>query len=861
MENETIKLDDIPSIFHPDEEEWEEISSWTTSIHDEGKCEEAIEILTDTEGGNYRATAHHLLAHMIEEHNFTLEDIAPVLESYHYYHTDQQRLADVYANESNRLANELKQELGDLPKSPGIKRCLQLLIFYGLNESKLRELWSYTWEEGRYKNRKDVAELLFRQAAFKEDFFDLIEDVLEDKFDWLAEENLEYLLQAFLFSETLSGIREKYLEKLISEKEAEAAKIIVRNTGHKEISVPQTKKIYKLLEEKGEKFASKAMALWLRNNFEEALPHLCELINRKHLNASFSHELQQAVKSTNPPQVFEKLAENVASTDENLPDFLASSHCRLLKYDEDVILSWLEDNWDRPELQKYSAGICVETLSEPGLNEIKREFMEIAEKIFDKFGSRRREDVYEENKLKGRKDDKGQRQKALSLVQEIKEASYDLDVDSFLETIKKYPSTFEAFGGKSLEDFVNRRDMIPCYAWVYEMDIQNRKSEFEKLLAEYEDTDESSPLGLHLELKRIAEAEEFRKIWEKRFDILLDSKNAIEERRVREDYTYWTELRFWAQLEPHFDVTVEPEKIPGLEDKKPDFLLNSPEGNLILEVTSLQKSPKELEERVKTSLGLRPQKGLKDKWKKQFKKCDEDPGLPIVIGIEVKSESQLMMDLPNSLYGPLSIRMTTDKLKGAIEEGTTRDLDRAFFGRDNIECISAVVGICPEIIPKEDLNGELFRPFYRPHNKINWRLWVKLRDALFGSDKEHLIERMMKIPTITTEEAESLVEHGIDDPGYLASKRVTFPGGLQIPHERFEDLQGWAENLVRYQSSNHVSILNSVNKEVVEKLADEEIRTVEDVIEAEQKPDNIEEKTWEELRKEACELLSCINTA
>ena len=118
-------------------------------------------------------------------------------------------------------------------------------------------------------------------------------------------------------------------------------------------------------------------------------------------------------------------------------------------------------------------------------------------------------------------------------------------------------------------------------------------------------------------------------------------------------------MRLLAQLVGSFEVQYEPVGVPGMGSRRPEFVLKSPDGDLILEVATISSKPDDLREAAKMSTGGTAKKTLQSKLRKQFNGCKGEFKLPIVIAVQTKWDSD-KFDFLNSLYGPLGVSYSMD---------------------------------------------------------------------------------------------------------------------------------------------------------------------------------------------------------
>jgi len=189
-----------------------------------------------------------------------------------------------------------------------------------------------------------------------------------------------------------------------------------------------------------------------------------------------------------------------------------------------------------------------------------------------------------------------------------------------------------------------------------------------------------------------------------------------------------------------------------------------------------------------------------------------------------------------------------------VEEGATRNIQKAFFNQSDVSCVSAVMRVEPADSETESLAGAMYRPIQHPSHPLNRRLWIRLRDAVFGPCPRTLVEQMAVIPGISVDEAEVLVKHGVDDISFFAAGIIDFPDDLPMAKARFELLRNQAERLALISRTGQIAYLNSAKGVNLSPLYDEGIYTVNQLLERSPKPQGVTEEVWTLLKEEAVRL-------
>ena len=202
----------------------------------------------------------------------------------------------------------------------------------------------------------------------------------------------------------------------------------------------------------------------------------------------------------------------------------------------------------------------------------------------------------------------------------------------------------------------------------------------------------------------------------------------------------------------------------------------------------------------------------------------------------------------------MSVTQWTKEHGQLVEEGATRNIERAFFNQSDVSCISAVMRIEPDDSETGFLAGAMYRPIRDPIHPLNRKLWLRLRDAVFGPCPRTLVEQMAVIPGISVDEAELLVKHGVDDISFFAAGMIDFPDDLPMAKARFEQLRNQAERLALISRTGRIEYLNSAKGVDLTPLYDEGVYTVNQLLERNQKPQGVTEVDWASLKEEAVRL-------
>jgi len=557
------------------------------------------------------------------------------------------------------------------------------------------------------------------------------------------------------------------------------------------------------------------------------------------------------VEQSDQRDLFRAMAEDAVKRDNEWHHALAQVHQGLITRSEHV-LEWLNETVENHQASRYNASLVSAYLSETRKKvtpEQSKKFIRFAHLLHEKYGSQTEKKALMASKITDPKLKNYEELVAIALARDVIFPSRIIDGTKTLRTIKQLSFTYEALGGEQLDKAIGKGEFFP-YAVFYEI---NAKDEINKLEAQLK----SGEIDLDDFKWKVGfpqRALKFTTTWEDRFAKI--SKAGIKpSRNLRTDENVWTEIRILTQLVDHFDVVYEPINLLGMGTSRPDFFLKSTDGDLILEVATISEKPDDVREAVTTSLGGDVKKTLQNKWRNQFNECQGDVTVPIVITVQTRWSDLGVIDFLNSLYGPVSMNMRLNTKSGeVVEEGTGRNIEQAFFSQPDVKCISAVGRIDPNETYPDYLVGELYRPIEAPNYPLSTKLWVRLRDALFGPMPKNLVDRISKIPGISLGEAETLVKCGVDDISFFGSGLIAFPENLPLGKKRFEELQALAGRLIQIYRTERIDLLSSAQGVDLSPLYNQKIYTINQLLRCEQKPDGISEEVWRALRDEAMRL-------
>jgi hypothetical protein len=692
--------------------------------------------------------ADRLMAHCIQAHGAGFQLLAHYCQLLSRYSMDE-RLTKTLTRHQKRLAEGLIRDFDQLGSHSGTPKALFVLSKVW-NEKTFKALWDAAfgnpilWQAGK------TAGELFRAAAFSRLYYpralSLAESSLADCFRLFPED----LVHALVHYDHLGERALRLLDRLLTAHPVEASKLIVLQSQGPDpdlILVPQVTRIL-LDDAPNDPLTENAVGLCIDAEIDLVLSTIVRWINADNkFPGSF---LEMKMREGKSQRVFEALAVDAIAREAHLQASLSERHQKIMR-SPDVLSEWISKNLDRPEARRYSAGLVVASLSDyRELNEEQtNRLVELAQELHSRYGHRNSEEIRIEAKIP--KDHRDfEILLAIGTAKDVRKPDPPwIDREALIGRYRQYPHTYEALGGANQLDKAIRTGRFPPFHQWYLWDGETFAT--------------------------------FRQRWEERFEkIDKAGVKGLGTKPLRENPDIWPEIRLLAQLVGSFNAEYEPKGIQGMKHKKPEYLLKSPDGDLILEVASIGVKADDLLETAKVTIGGLAKKTLLNKWRDKFNKCAAEFALPIVIAVQARHFIDAVFDLPNSLYGPL-------------QTSGRRNHKRGFFYIEGVRCISGILGVEADYASIESSSddrcpAQFFRPPHIPTHPLHGRLWVRLRDALFGPMPQTFISEMSRIPGITSGEAEDLVMNGVDCLWAFAQGLFPYNPELKMSPQRFEVL-------------------------------------------------------------------------
>ncbi len=833
----------------------EAVDQWIETIHPDD-CERAAEAIFPS-GFRYMTTATRLAAHFIVAHDGGIRLLTSLHPSSLHYKPEKTGLDRAVLTEQNRLTDELverAEELEGTSRGPIVAG----LVLNNIDQEHFYRVWSSFWEGDLAEKAPRIAGRVLRAASYAEERTHLVSDLLERSLDDVFRLTPDELVFSLLYFKELGSIRDWVIEALLARHRANAAQVILGISQHAPHIPPSVPEATRLLnqEDPDNRLVAVGVALCLEIEPDYAIPMIVQWANHGVSSHAYNDFLVYKAQASDQKVLFDALASDALGQPEYRHPYLASSHHHLIS-DVGMVVEWLEANVANEGASRYSGALISEYLSTPprGAPPDSLEPMKtLAHELYDRYGEGTEKAVLQENNLTDSKLPAYDELVAIALAKEVAEPSVKPDGEVVLRNIKGHPYTYESLGGSDLDKMVTR-GALPWCADLYRRDLSHERAKDEEKLG-------SGKIAAEVFKMRdaIRQGQEItRQRWEERFRNI--NKRGVEftprqSQRLREDPYSWPEVRVLERLLPSFEVTIEPKDLPGLEGKRPEFLLSCEDGELILEVTTIGRKPEDVREGVKTSSGGQAKKKLQNKWREQFGECKGGIKTPVVIAVQPQWAHDLEFDLLNSLYGPQTFSYVLHKpSQQVVEEGTGRDVDKAFFEEDGVDCISAVAGISPEDRSNGPLKGELFRPLKSPRNPISPRMWVRLRTALYGPRPPELVSRISRIPEVTENDAKALVDYGVDDHSFFAAGLIPYPEGIPIGRERYQKLIENAAHLQTLVNRGRISDLRTAVGVDLSPLHEKGMFLLKQLLDSDEPPESFAMEIWKAMREEASRML------
>ncbi len=837
------------SFLRTDPDTLKRIESWIASIHPV-RC---VELLAPLLRGETRfwTTSLKLAAHCLSTHGQGLEFLVDVCAAIDVYQEAETGLADAIRGAGGRLGPQLEASLRQMDVRKGGAEAAWLVARF-VEDDQLVHLWEVVWQPGVAESVPRIASYVVRAAALKETRSYLIVHASPDQLERIFGVVGDELVRALVYSDSLAGVREAVLDRLVEKFGVRASRSIIGVASYApsppRAVVRATHQLMATSPDDALMANGVGLCLALDPDFAHAV--VLEWINGQGRYPSHSGLLEHLIKESDQKVFFEELANDVGARPAHSHPLIAARHARLLSVG--AATGWLENNIERPETARYSSALVAAYLS-AGAGATSREILQAllkhAETLHAKFGKSAKETVLRKAAITDPKLDNYDTLVAVALAENVANPPSSLDPAIALDIVRWYPFTFQALGGPSLEKAVADAEDLPCLA-LYADDLVHLSKDDARLLCE----GKLDPEVYEWRQNLWAGTETARQRWEQRFRTIHQAGIRLQEhksRELRQDPYAWHEIRILARLTPFFDIDPEPTGLAGMGNKRPDFLLRCPDGNVILEVATVGAKPTDVLEGVKVSSGGVSKKTLLNKWREQFGECKTDLRMPLVILLHTEWTHDIDFDVANSLYGPQQVRILLDSSRGYVyHEAPARDEEKGFFRMAGVDCVSAVAGVSGEETQSGRLRGELFRPVQGPRYPISRKLWARLRTALFGPRPSELVERMGSIPTMTAPEAQLLVDAGVDDPGFFALGDMPWDADIPVLQERYNQLLQEARRYASILQSGDISFLKAAKGVDLGPLHRKGIHFVRQLL-TEECPSGFDRRLWDELAEEA----------
>lgn len=310
------------------------------------------------------------------------------------------------------------------------------------------------------------------------------------------------------------------------------------------------------------------------------------------------------------------------------------------------------------------------------------------------------------------------------------------------------------------------------------------------------------------------------------------------------------EFNIFLKLLDKFDIEVEPPIIALPRKKLEAKLTNKKSGDsTYLEIFMLDESID-----VKYSSGgfyfIKPKLkySLKTKFEKQFGEGKKDLSLPLIVIADYRTKIDFHSYL-DSLYGKAYFAGRVDPIKGFIEEGIKRE-DDGFFEISNTDVISAIA-----VVHKNEFGGfEHYEGAIHSHPSpkypLNPKIWVDIRDALYGDNARKSILSLHTIDGVDENIADLLYSSGIDSIYHLTLVDLSYYLIDGIPSEKLKEFQDEAKRMLNARRVDSIKCLKDINPDIISILEEKGIRKITQ-LRASDKPAEVQDSDWKSLIDEA----------
>lgn len=516
---------------------------------------------------------------------------------------------------------------------------------------------------------------------------------------------------------------------------------------------------------------------------------------------------------------------------------------------------WKDDDKKEPVVLSLIAKI-LSNLLDNDPDGISNDAIALAKEFTEKKGF----DYETETKGIKYEDDKDKEEivKALRIINQIIYPPSTIDTDVLDEVLSNYPYVSKTFNTKWLiRSGKSRKPHLLSYIYSKKPDIEKMKQLLDQFNSE-ENVNKKIAIGLlynsHLHLKLSQD------YWEKVFETLDKGKIKIPSGKLKDvenASSILAEAEVIARLVPYFKIELEPD-IEELRPKRLDALIDYNGEKALIEVASVSQKLEHQEAGTHKVISGMPGDKIKnvllDKYQKQLKKGVNNPGLPIIIILDVGAFAGHVMDTENAIYGQFqfSYRMNTET-NIVVEEGATRAFENSFYKFDeNTNIVTSIGSYSRDYTKPDPLIGRLYPPLASiiPKNPMSRKFRIILRNALFGDSETSNWKSMMKVEDIDETLARKFYNNGIEDLGELASttdEELIIDG---VDLERMKIYQKEAKRIAAALHFGSIKYLRGIDQPTYDILTSKGIHLTENLLKI-QKPTEIAQQIWDTMIQDA----------
>ena len=500
--------------------------------------------------------------------------------------------------------------------------------------------------------------------------------------------------------------------------------------------------------------------------------------------------------------------------------------------DSDQWLQWCE-KWRGDEKKKSVVYQSLRDILSDQLekkdNNLKRRAVDLVKDIAQKEGLNY-ENATKSISMSNKPSDYVEAMRALSIMKIIQERGHrlDINIEQLKENLVLAPNIREAYGEKFL--------------------LKDAKSDDTHYITRIF----SQGSGMKGQLT------DCQKYYENVFTVLHQHEITIRRKKLQDKTNaldILSEAEVFSRLARYFKIEPEHE-IPKLGQKRLEAIIEYNNEKVAIEIASIDQS---LTMKNSTGgitfAGSRPKNALLTKFQRQLGSGENDPGIPIIIILNIRTpfERDFVLD---SLYGQqisISKRLQNGHL---IIEGFTRATN-GFFHEEKVQIVTAVVVIFRQDLTKKNtFQGYVWRPPYEPLNQVSQKFLVQFRNALYGQESLGRVNELQAINGVGKKLAQLMYDNGVEDLNSLSLVNVKEIRIKGISNTRLSNFKNEAKRILVARSTSGLWFLKGMTEDDLDRLYKSGIYLIEDILNTETVPEEVPEALWKQWVKDAYRILT-----